>query len=98
MMREEAFKVYYTKGLICSSNPAENRTKPVTEKGEKGDTAVPHIGKPASAGIIRTFILKIWTFFAAKYALLKRPFFSKKMSHNGKEWRVIYRVYKHYNH
>jgi hypothetical protein len=99
MMREKAFKVYYTKGLICSSKPVENCTKPFNEKGEKGDTGVTGIGRLLSAGVIRAFILKIWTFFYVYCRHLKRLIFTKKMDRNSKEWRVIYRGgYRHYTH
>jgi hypothetical protein len=97
MMREKAFKVYYTKGLICSSKPAENCTKPVEEKGEKADTGFSSTVNPSSAGVIRTFILAIRAFFAVKYRLLKRVFLPKKTG-SSNEWRVIYRAYRQYDH
>jgi hypothetical protein len=98
MMREKAFKVYYTKGLICSSKPVENCTKPVDEKSGTGSTRASDTVKAAPAGIIRAFILKIRTALYVRYRLLKRMIFTKKTGSNGKKWEVIYRAYKHFNH
>lgn len=94
MMREKAFKVYYTKGLICSSKPAENCTKPVEEKGKTGLSGTVNL---PSAGVIRTFILAIRAFITVKYRLLKRAVSPKKTG-SSNEWRVIYRAYRQYDH
>ncbi len=98
MTREKAFKVYYTKGLICSSKPVENGIKPSAANDKKeGTVALAKVQRSPAGGII-AFVLKIRNFFSVRYTQLKRMISPKKMSANGKEWRIIYRAYRNYDH